>query len=65
MMVGTLFGELCGLCCVCLSSVSCTVIDVMCLYSGFPSQPTPDPHVLQEHSKFTLKALHHLLQVQA
>ena len=59
-MAGTFSGELFGLSCVC-----CIVIALMCLCSGFPSQPTPEPHILLRHSKFRLKALHHLLQLQA
>ena len=55
-MAGTFSGELFGLSCVC-----CIVIALMCLCSGFPGQPTPEPHVLLRHSRFRLKALHHLL----
>lgn len=59
-MAGPFSGELFGLSCVC-----CIVVALMCLCSGFPGQPTPEPHVLLRHSRFRLQALHHLLQVQA
>lgn len=50
-MAGSLFGELLGLSCLCLSSVFCIAIDGMWLGGGVPNQPTPEPYALPEPSE--------------